>query len=400
MVDDAPGLHPPFLFPASGYLFNTRHVLAMMNTRQARTAISLLLLTATGVSAQDPQPAPVSPAPAEEITYVIRPGDTLWDIAAAYLKDPFRWPEIFRRNTDVVENPHWIYPGERIRIAAAEIRDDAVAAAREGAPASAVISGNPSRTIFASGMAARDDASTFGGVIGRFDAPSARFGEIETAPYLDTLGGPRVHGRISGTVERFGIEAENQDRRFQLNDRVYVTAPGEARPGDRFYTYALGPTIGDRAQVLVPTGILLVDSIRAGGLVRARLVRQFAPVTASQRFLPFSTLPAPSGETAIPVSGGPTAKVVWVQNNPVLPSLQHYVVLDAAGLPRVSIGDLFTLVDPGGEEKSAGLANPPEDVGLVQVVRVTRFGVTAIVVDQSQPAIRAGMLARRTARIP
>ena len=143
--------------------------------------------------------------------HVVRRGDTLWDICFLYFNDPWQWPKIWSYNPQIT-NPHWIYPGDLVRLLP--------------------------RGVFAQAPTAAPEA------------PSA----------VDALPAPqrRVEVGIKQTafVEKSDLDKSSAidgaiDEKVLLgnNDQVYLSYP-PGRP----------PKVGDKYSIYVPGNV-----VRAGG---------------------------------------------------------------------------------------------------------------------------------------
>lgn len=411
-------------------------------TRARIASVLALAVFATPAQAQDSTATPMTVDASGYRTHTVRAGETLWDIAHTYLGDGDLWPEIIRANRHLVQDPHWIFPNEVLRIPASPAGDGGtaiVAAPPAAAPAPA--SEAPSSTSTTAAAApvraptttsdvtpdapatAADNAGSTtpgstlfnhppqtnalftaarSGAMGIRAREGVHPGEHNGAPYIDRDGGPLHAGVLVGVVNVSSVIDAALVEHYSLHQDVYITMPLGSRPevGAKFYTYELGPSFGDRGQIVMPTGIVTVITPGTGKVATtARITQLFGQVRVDEGVLPVDQVVLPSGP-ATPLSGGVVGRVVWVEQDQVLPTVGHYVLLDASAKTGVRLGDQFTLYRPRTSVPDGSVVLPESDIAIAQVVRVTPFGSSALILAQQQPAIEAGVAARVTARVP
>jgi hypothetical protein len=134
--------------------------------------------------------------------HIVKKGDTLWEISSQYFHNPWSWPKLWAYNPSIT-NPHWIYPGDVVRLAPAgqAVAQTAPTAAPSEAPKHLTRSG--------------------GGPVGLILRQTAFVepGELEAA------------GKIVGSKE--------EKLMLATLDEAYVQIPKDKRvqPGDRLTVY-------------------------------------------------------------------------------------------------------------------------------------------------------------------
>lgn len=391
-------------------------------------------------------------------THTVRPGETLWSLAARYYGDGQKWRELASDNGLADGGARGIAVGQRLRVPAtgavaraalaeaalAEAALAEAALAEAAPPATAVDAppvsvgraptvsvgtapaaemvpaaaevvdasaertlrigiarpaafvaarGNDNITIFLG--PARIDADTMTGTIWLSGEESSvapatrRVGEFQAAPIALAGVQWRVAGRVTARVLASGSRSAREPQRMQAHDLVEVALPAamDTIPGTQLVTVSMGADLGRGVRLAIPTGVLTLQAPH-NGVVVARVSRVYGVIEQGQTVLPL--VEAPAAAVAGPVSVV-EATVRWIPDASLLPSIQSYLGLAPVEGADVQTGDRFELLSA-----SAGGSR----VGEARVVRVTPDGVTAIVTQQDQPAIRIGMRARRIGRAP
>jgi hypothetical protein len=394
-------------------------MLVRPTSRQRGTFVRSVAAASFAIAATIPQvlnaqqPA-AAPAPDSAKTHTVKRGDTLWEIAKAYLGDAMLWPEVYRLNTSLIEDPHWIFPGEQLKLPGDHAKVVAVAApvapADSGAalpPATsavaklAIADSSPvaSPTLAFAPQVVRDTATP----MLQPRATTVLPGEYIAAPWVDRSGGPRVSGWLIESADIPGI-ASHRKSRMQLHDRVFIAPPTGSAPAQHslYLSYRLGPFIEDFGQIVIPTGLLEVSQPgNAGEASVAHIVKMFGEVHEGEHLVMLDSGAANVTGHPSAITNGRTGKVRWILDSPVLPSIQSYVVLDISGRDGLTTGDQIEIYKPRQRPNDYHDVTLPEiAIAHAQVLRVTPYGATAIITDQEQPHIVEGISARVAAKMP
>ena len=361
-------------------------------------------------------------------THTVKKGDTLWDLAQFYLKDPFLWPGIYRQNTDVVEDPHWIYPGEVLRIAPVS-NVAAVPSMDTPVPPSSDSAGADSSAA-PTNLAAADstDAMTHGP-----QQPSLAENDDEMAPLFESERPRSVseilkayteqpyrplrrsefyssgfltenqrlpYGRILGPVTPQQIKAMNVRANALPYTTIAIEAPSGAtyEIGDSLLLLHLGDELEPYGDVVVPTGIgRVIETVDNRYL--ASVVATFGPIRNGQMVLPLESFTQKSARRAVPVTDGLRASLIGGLGRQDLKEPQMVVFINKGREDGVAPGDLFE-VRRRPQRYPDGTMRVNELMATLQIVHVRDHTATGMLLNVVSPDIPPGTDVLQVAKLP
>ena len=306
--------------------------------------------------------------------HVVQKGDTLWSLCSKYFNDPWRWPRLWAANP-VITNPHWIFPGDVIRLG-------------EG------------------------NSLAFAPLPGATDTAGPRSG-LTSVNRIGALGSNAILLRELGFIEAKDLDqaatitgSREEKMMLSTSDQAYLRYPkGTAlRAGERYSVFTtdsdhpvVDTTTGKTYGYLVRIqGDIVVNQIAENDVARGTLADTVTPIERGARVSPFvhqfkRIEPRPSDVNL-------EARVVATFEPNMLLGPGHFVVLDRGKRDGVQVGNR-TFVIRRGDGYRARLESweihdpesPKEVVGEILVVDV-RDDASVAWIARSNKELKVGEL--------
>jgi hypothetical protein len=302
--------------------------------------------------------------------YMVAPGDTLWEIAQAFLGNSYYWPRLWSIN-DYITNPHWIYPGNRIVFKMGSLIEP------------------PSVEL----ETTRDGFSVEGLDYAEIEVecgPDLRFGndlaaDKYTAPaFLRKKNDLEVFGEIAKAREPSMMLSEDNlvyvkvddPEAYECGDILSVFRQEKKRvrhPRIRRQKYGNMYRVLGELKVVHKYGEYLSATVRESyiELYRGDLVGPAMPITVEL-------------EVGKPVGDLEGQIVARMDHMNTLAAIGETVFIDRGRADGVRVGNSFYVVtrrDEVLDTKRPDLQLPPSVVGRVIVVRVDDYSATAVITD-------------------
>lgn len=333
-------------------------------------------------------------APPQDATYVVKKGDTLWDLSFEFLGDPFRWPELWHGNP-AISNPDRIYPGDRLSIPSRRF------VSQEVSPAVGVsLLQSSTLGALATVTALKDTLAASEGYLGDSDyIASLRTKNILHPRFLATTPFLWMQKDASGLIYpgNATVCAPLRGAAYQLFSTLSITkGPGSS--------YSIGDTVdiyksirflyfNDKTANLVQRVGRAVVCKDAAKSVDAELFEMSDAIGGGERVAPVTYFTTMTIDTLIEPDVAISALVSTRVESTESPYLYQSVIVDKGSNDGVRVGDLFGVYHRKGKTGSAHLAI----VGVVG--HVGAASSTLVIISMTDNSLDSGdqaILLKRT----
>lgn len=340
--------------------------------------------------------------------HIVRRGESLWTLAERYFGDPLLWPSIYRINPHVVEDPHWIFPGEELLLVPPEPvpvteapiepagPEQEVAPPPEGEtpapPPPPPAASTQGETVFAANRFRRELPTERAPTRPRSSMPSRMV--FYSSGFL-TEGEALPWAQILGATDQSTFGTLTATSAASVGDLVRLRAPANAtyQVGDSLVAARRGREVQGWGDVITPTGILVVTRV-SGRDVIALVMSQFDRVSDGQYALPIDPYRGGTGGPDVPVENGLQGTILDARERHAVPAQFQFLFIDKGREDGVALGDVFQVILP-----REGF---PDDIGravaLLSVVHVRNRSATVQIVAMADIGFGPGTMVRMIRR--